>query len=203
MAYSKNLYYIALFLACLSLVNSTKSNLSKKKESMSYVFLQTMTRETPEDEKVTYGVRGGIDCSSDNCPYPNVCNTDKTACYCAKEMANYPEEGEGGVYCTYKRKDQLTCFLLELLLNSGIGHIIRGKVGLGVAKLILAFFIPTGFCFYLCITCCANKNAICGCIGITLGAVYFIGFFVWWLVDVIKFGKNTYKDKHGVTLKHW
>lgn len=197
-----------IFLLSIIAANcSSKQKLSSKK-TVSLLSTRTLA-DNDDDDKLTYTKKESITCTGENCPYPNACNAQKNICYCAKEKANYPEEGLGGIYCQYERKKQLTCFLLECLLNSGIGHLIAGRTGVGVAKVILTFGIPIICCIYFGITLCCSAACgevgagCCGIAGTICGIIYFIGFFVWWLVDVIKYGKNEYLDSNGVSLEPW
>ena len=52
--------------------------------------------------------------------------------------------------CSYKREEQLTAFLLELILGlfgiPGIGMIYLGQVALGVCHLLAGFLIFCGAC---------------------------------------------------------
>ena len=177
-------FFIILFFLNISTINSIKAKANLKMAKSLAKLISSTVNESTEDDKLTFAKIEGIKCSSANCPNPNVCNAAKTACLCAKERANYPEEGEGGMYCMYERKDQLTCFLLECLLNSGIGHIIAGRLGVGIAKIILTFGVPIFCCIYFGITmCCISKAGdagatLCGVAGIVVGVIYFIGFFI-------------------------
>jgi len=140
-------------------------------------------------------------CNKQTCiPLYGFCSSS-TNCTCLHGYANAPNvnnKNSNKKACDYNQKKQVTAFLLEFFLNSGYGHFYIGKWWLGLVKLIIVFIIPTTLCFLMC---CLDffKN--------TLFYVLSIGFIVlssvWWLVDIILFGLNNYKDSNGVPLETW
>ena len=146
----------------------------------------------------------GIQCTTANCPYPSVC-TDANTCQCGRGLANFPAEGNYGVYCQYTQYNQLAGFLPECLLNLGIGHFLTGRTLCGVFKLLLAFAPCLALCLMMCgiVSKPGDGAGICACIGLVLMFACLIGSGIWWLVDMILFGINAYRDGNGVPLAHW
>jgi hypothetical protein len=128
-------------------------------------------------------------CNSSNCPYPNAC-TDAFVCKCSREYANFfsdpVEEFNPIQYCSYKRKKQLTAFLLEFFLGQvAAGHWYTGQYIIGAFKVF-------GFILYL--GACSNIDKNEGL------AIILVLFFIWLLVDWILYGINIYKDQNKVAL---
>ena len=143
-------------------------------------------------------------CSPENCPEPNFCSEKQKACYCAKGLANYPFSGVNGVYCQYEQHSQLTSFLLELLLNLGIGHFIIGQNLMGSFKLII-MVVPIVLFVMSCLGLIKMgfKEGTCGTVVQIVAIAFGVGAFAWWLTDAIMFGKNKYRDRNEVPLKKW
>jgi len=144
----------------------------------------------------------------DNCSARGHCITDDEDgswyCLCAEEYTTHPAvdedtPAEERVYCNYKQKSQLTAFLLSWFLGEvGGGQWYLGLNALAGAKL--------GFTLAMCCcACCWNAAregddderapivaaGCCACCGLC-------GVFTWWLVDIIRFSMNWYKDENGV-----
>ena len=143
-----------------------------------------------------------IKCSNLNCDSPNFCNEQKNICYCAK---GYLNELKSSNFCTYKQFNQIESFLWEILLNSGIGHMIIGKFFPGICKLSLSIFL-----FTLCVLYYGNflkfdddkKKEIEIKIIISI-YLCFLCSFIWWVVDAFIFGFNKYNDINNYPLNHW
>lgn len=156
-----------------------------------------------------------INCTDQNCRIPNVCSADKKTCMCSAETAEYLlnkklEVGESRVnpatvatFCAHERKNQLTYFLLELLLNVGAGHFYAGNTGLGVAKLLVVL-LP---CMVMCVLGCMGAMGEDKFGGMAVGTCLAISascaISIWWLVDVIMIATNKREDGLGVPLKKW
>ena len=143
-----------------------------------------------------------IKCSNINCKSPNFCNEENNICHCAKGYLNSPNTKD---LCSYKQFNQLNSFLWELLLNSGIGHMIIGKFVPGIVKLSLSLIL-----FTLCVLYYGNfiktdeekKNKIEMNIIISI-YLCFLCSFIWWVVDAFCFGFNKFKDVNNFPLMHW
>ena len=177
------------------------------------VFTKSASLKSTEPKKDTtyyssnpdnYLSKQDITCTTENCPEPNFCGKSTSACYCAKGLANYPFTGVNDVYCQYEQHSQLKSFLLELLLNLGIGHFIIGQYFMGVSKLII-MFIPIMLLIMSKMGCVKMgfKEGTCGTIVQIIAIAFGIGAFAWWITDAIMFGKNKYRDRNEVPLKKW
>lgn len=156
-----------------------------------------------------------IVCNASNCNNMyGSCSVDKSTCNCHLDYAEYElnkplkqgkNEGENQQYCQYQRKNQLTYFLLELLLNIGAGHFYAGNNILGGIKLTLVL-LP---CIVMCIAGCLGGMSSDGSgggkilFGTALAYAALCAVSIWWLVDVIVIATAGYTDGHGVPLKHW
>lgn len=113
--------------------------------------------------------------------------------------------------CTYKRKLQLTAFLLHIFLGLfGAGHWYIGNISYAMGQLSLSVIIPIGctitVCIFMCIfTCNDSSKGLCSA-GIAYGIIYAVCYFagiIWWVVDVIRFADNDYLDGNGYGLNPW
>lgn len=170
------------------------------------------------DQKIDFSSARNIECNEFNCATPNHCLPDKTTCNCGLENAEFDlnkplqpnekriEPTKNTLFCSYFRKNQLTYFLLELLLNCGAGHFYAGNIGLGVAKLLL-LVLP---CFIMCFSACLGGMSSDGegaagkmMIGSMISYALLCALSIWWLVDVIIIATGGYNDGNNVPLKHW
>merc|ERR1712087_708776 len=146
-----------------------------------------------------------------NCDARGRCSTDDDGdwiCLCDDGYTTHPANDPGTaeedqVFCNYKQKQQLTAFLLQWFFGYfGGGHWYVGLTTLAGWHLGVALFICCGTCCIAAVAAGAQEpNALvavncCACCG-------FLGLFVWWLVDIIRFGMNWYKDGNGVELESW
>jgi len=190
----------------------TKLNAKKAKRTTD---INNPTNQDPNVPDFTKA--NNINCSTNNCQFPNQCSEDKKTCRCGLDNAEYElnkklKEGETRedptkvqLFCAYVRKQQLVYFLLEILLNIGAGHFYAGNIGMGVGKLLVVF-LP---CFAMCIAMCcgmvggdkAAGGAMAG--GSCLGIAAVCAISIWWIVDIIMIATLSYTDGHGVPLKSW
>ena len=167
------------------------------------------------DPELKYTHAFNIVCNAYNCQNPNFCTPDLKACRCAPDSAEYNlynnEEANKvrvnqtiPVYCNYKRKSQLVYFLLEFLLNIGVGHLYAGNFLLGGLKIGLVFLPCITFIVLFClgIVVAENIKEIAG-IGACIGILVACTVSIWWLVDAILIGIGIYKDGFGVPLQSW
>ncbi len=208
----KTLYSNLLFLVLLLILGLTyNSNLSKNtklksdklaKENFVEVKSQTnaklkqatktSAKKTPAIEYFNAKVDG---CNNRNCfPTQGAC-TSTTTCHCMRGMANVPKISKQA--CSYYQKKQITAFLLEFFLASGIGHFYRGVWWLGLIKILVGLVIPILLCSLMCCVDCLKA----GCVIMSIIFPLLIG--IWWLVDIILFGINFYHDGNGVPLESW
>lgn len=148
----------------------------------------------------------GEECSNQNCPTPpNFCASSGNihACICGDDYANYPFFPIHGQYCTYERKKQIVAFLWEII-NLGIGHYYIGNTLRGIFKTIVMavpFLILLGG--KLRLVKYKTNEGTTGIVMFIIMCVFFLAAFIWWLVDLILFGLNKYRDGNDVPLKHW
>jgi len=163
------------------------------------------TKPTPTDptkEKgAEYRTAQVTNCSTTNCPAQNGVCSGTSMCVCRKEFANVPKVSKDT--CSYKRKSQLTAFLLEFFLPFGVGHFYVGKWWLGLIKMICTLFaMITIYSFLICCLSCVQNQK-------SYAAYMFFYYFVpilasvWWLVDIILFGIDYFLDNNGVPLYTW
>lgn len=137
-----------------------------------------------------------VKCAVNNCPLPNLCVAD-FICKCSKESANYLSKAEieknssnlDMKYCLYTRKKQIVSFLLEFFIMP-VGHFYSGNYFIACLKILFPIFI------IILLFMKGDTNKLIGSI---LGCM----LSVWWLIDAILYGTNTYKDQNGVKLELW
>ena len=124
-------------------------------------------------------------------------------CVCKKEYAT--REGDE-VYCDYKRKKQLTAFLLELFVGFGSGHFYRQSyliAGLKLAAFLFGIYI---ICLFPLTVKCFDNCCQSDCLIVMVSLFFFlcsVGLAFWFIFDLVKFGKNKYPDKNGIALMKW
>jgi len=177
---------------------------------------QQIAPSTNSDKpEIIFGYARRIQCTSYNCPYPNMCIQGNTVCKCMAEFAEYELNKQsrdpaaqgiavGQSYCSYKKKNQLVYFLLELFLNIGVGHFYAGNYLLGGLKITIVF-LP---CLLVCVMVClgvaiTDKISNIFSFGFCLVCLLGFGQFIWWLVDLIIIGIGKYTDGNGVPLNPW
>lgn len=155
------------------------------------------------DELITYSKAENINCNRNNCNLPYGSCTDDNTCTCTNDYANY--NSSKNFYCQYRRKKQLTSFMLEFFLSMGIGHLYCGKIVEGIIKLII-MIIPAviGLILCFCNTMISKDTSTCvGLITMIVFCTFLCTGLAWQLADVILFGLNKYTDGNGVSLAHW
>merc|ERR1712062_266940 len=128
----------------------------------------------------------------------------KWKCICDAEYATYPNPKPDDVdemYCNYKRKVQKTAFFLDFFFGMfGAGHWYIGSYVMAGIKLGLCVGVCyCGSCFCVVVADEMDEEAPAVCWGVCST----LAVFIWWLVDVIRFGKNFYDDDNGIGLEPW
>ena len=141
-------------------------------------------------------------CSAETCPYPSLC-TSKTICTCKEGYYNTNLDNNDFLNkCKYKMKSGITPFWIEIITNTGIGHMIIGDYKIGIFKL---FYMISTLCFFYYV-CMSDKNSqkyLGDTYHFVISIINFVlcsGVLIWWLIDAICFGINKYKDNNGIKL---
>ena len=119
-------------------------------------------------------------------------------------------------YCNYKQKKQLFAFLLEFCVGFGAGHFYISDYVTASLKLVAFIFGLIFICsFPYTAKCLADDDCECECecLPVVLSIVYYLylcGLAVWYIIDIVNFGKNEYKDLaffdelgEGIDLEPW
>jgi len=105
----------------------------------------------------------------------------------------------------HPRSYQVTAFCLSFFLPFGVAHFYIGRWWLGLLQLCFMLITPIIIAILAyCAKCCTGEGG--KCCGINPSGVFICwGVFagIWWLVDVILFGKNVYVDYWGYPLQAW
>lgn len=127
-------------------------------------------------------------CTSDaNCNYNGMCDTVTGKCFCS---SGYTEAD-----CSYKEKQQTAAFFLQTVFGLvGAGDFYTGNDGIGAGKVVLCSVSSI-----LAGAARADKKSVAYIIG-SLGVS---ASLVWWIVDIIRFGRNQINDGHGKPLESW
>lgn len=127
-------------------------------------------------------------------------------CICDKGYTEDPNNKE--VKCCYKKIDQFTPFILEVLIGFGIGHFYIGNSTIGLIKLVVEAFAICSCCLIgFCFCYKTNKhNEEASSKQKLINILFLSGIFIfitWQFVDMILFGINFYKDSNNVELESW
>lgn len=151
---------------------------------------------------------GGASCKTDkDCGGRDhgSCDPDETlnatVCVC--------DEKYGDPDCSYKRKNQLTAFLLELILGlfqiMGVGRIYTGYIAIGVIHLLLPIILLVVACIFACCAGAASKSseggsAVIGGVGGVIFCLGYLAMIVWFVWDVVLISQTDFLDDKGYSL---
>jgi hypothetical protein len=131
-------------------------------------------------------------------------------CSCKPGYITYPKDNE--YYCNLEQKKQSIAFILEFCVGFGAGHFYRHHYKMGGLKLA-GFILGIVFICTFPITAKCISDCDCDCLAILLSIIYYLymcGLAVWYIWDLVYFGKNKYKDYtyqkeigEVIPLKHW
>ena len=129
-----------------------------------------------------------------------ICSDEKRLhhCSCKEGYITYAKD-DNFTFCTYQQKKQLYAFLLELLVGFGAGHFYRQDYTMASLKLV-AFVAGIVFIFTFPITAKAltdSEGCDCDACAIILSIIYYLylcGLAIWYIWDLVNFGKNEYLD---------
>lgn len=135
------------------------------------------------------------DCAISNCYHGRCITIDK--CFCNNDYAQFPIQSTDGVYCTYRRQNQLKIFLVEFFFSFGIGHIVAGNTGYGLFKMFLPVLACIAFC---CGGLFIEKSGAMGVGILGLGVICGIVFGIMQIYDICTILLGSYLDGNGVSL---
>lgn len=127
-----------------------------------------------------------------DCNLNGKCNLTTFSCECNSPYISYK-----GEECNYKRKSQLTAFLLQLFL---------GEFGAAefYTEYYLFAFIKLGLVAFSMLSFCVAFKSGCGSICVRLVmTVVMVAVALWWIVDSFRYGMNKIPDGNGVSLHSW
>lgn len=181
--------------------NSLNISSVKSKEDNNSYFIDKVYYLFDENDAKHFFYAGMYKCNYQACSPPFGACASKYKCRCLDGYANVLKKNENKTICGYKQKLQVIPFVLEAFVFFGLGHIYLGKYVLGIGKFLCLCLIPM-------ITLLFNKNRQNNEISTEnedSGWVMFIFCIlcIWYVVDVIYFGFNLYKDINGVPLNAW
>ena len=207
---SKNLLILVLFSFFL-IIGFSSVYSTEQKISNSFRYLEDEDLDSTdilgEENKTIYydcSDEKKIDCATENMK----CNSDFTNCTCKDGYITYKDSK----YCElHQKKKQLTAFLLELFVGFGAGHFYRHHYLMASLKLVAFVFGIYVICLFpltaKCVTDCCDSDCLVVLVSI-LFYLYALGLAVWYIWDLVYFGKNKYKDcSNGndkcIDLIHW
>jgi len=115
-------------------------------------------------------------------------------CSCLDGFITYPRNNTE--YCNLQQKKQVIAFILEFCVGFGAGHFYRHDYTMAYVKLA-AFLCGLIFICSFPITAKAVSKCNCECIAVFLSMFYYLylcTLAVWYIIDLVKFSKNRYKD---------
>jgi hypothetical protein len=138
-----------------------------------------------------------IDCGN------GIMNPATLLCVCFNDYTTY--DAQVNQFCNYKQKSQMTAFWLSFfLMNFGGARFYIGNIEIAVGQLCYTI----GFCFIMCFFALCLSSFSCSDENINtlfhiLKGFWAIGLVIWWLYEIIMFGKNDITDNNGVSLYAW
>jgi len=159
-----------------------------------------------------FGSVTNINCSRNNCKFPNKCSLDNNECICFYLFAEFDNNKKDDrkkngnlnnkIYCNYKRKIQNVYFILEFLVNFGLGHIYAHNYLIGICKgLFVSICLLLMSLNYISIKCFKNDlygNKSKYIIGILIVIITSI-----WILDSLSISLGFYTDGNGIPLVNW
>ena len=124
------------------------------------------------------------------------CLDEKYLHHCSCKDGYITYKKVSGQYCNLEQKKQSIAFVLELCVGFGAGHFYRNNHLMGGLKLA-AFVFGLIFICTFPITAKCISDADCDCLAYLISIIYYLyvcGLAVWYLWDLIYFGKNYYQD---------
>jgi len=189
--------YIIINFLLLSIKNLKLSHPVDLNE-MRFIQIQIQQNKTNEN----YFVAKLEHCNKDLCLENYGECSDATTCKCKAGYANVPGKNDiPEAVCSYQQKKQIIAFLLELLLPFGGGQFYIGFWAKGVIKLLFFIVIPVIWCVINMIF--TSFKDTCSLAHLLIPAIYACCYFIWYFVDIILIGLNTFKDINGVELYTW
>ena len=208
---SKILIYVNIFIVLLILLissmNSFEQNNNNNMKQVQIIkgdsnyknFLEDVF-DDDEDELITYDKNCNMTEypeQAKKCNLTNMeCNDTKYLhhCSCKDGYITYPKNND--YYCNLEQKKQSIAFVLELCVGFGAGHFYRSAYKMGALKLV-AFVFGIVFICTFPITAKCVSDCDCEFIAIILSIIYYLylcGLAVWYIWDLVYFGKNEYGD---------
>jgi TM2 domain-containing membrane protein YozV len=221
----KNVFMFIILLVLFSYQLANKLDKNKNNFIKNSMFLQSTQSQSnsteynivnPYEDNQSwdkYHYQKNITCTEKNCFLPYGVCTNSATCQCTLKYASYQKTTDNTTsdeiqktYCTYKRKEQLTAFLLEMFLPLGAGHFYSGRILSGILKLIL-FLAPIVVFIFFCVGVSISKtDDEATCVGICTifsNCALFCAVITWQMADIVLYAINLYDDGNGVPLKHW
>ena len=194
MFWSKKLLIFTFLLFFLSIeISSSETKEKSNSNSFRYLEDEDIQKRYLEEERDKDAV---INCTQVECEISNMnCEGDNhESCKCKDEYASIKSETKK---CTIKRKKQLTAFLLELFVGFGAGHFYRHHYLMASLKLVAFVFGIYVICLFpltaKCVTDCCDSDCLVVMVSI-LFYLYAAGLASWYILDLVYFGKNKWKD---------
>lgn len=100
-------------------------------------------------------------------------------------------------YCNKKTKKQVYAFWLEFICGFGAGHFYRNAYTVASLKLVAFLFGLIFLCAFPILAKCISEFCDCECLAFIVAVLtylYMTFLAVWYIYDLVNFGKNNYKD---------
>lgn len=155
-------------------------------------------------EIVTMHHTYSFNCTSEsNCNYNGHCNDLEDSCICDHEWTTYSPPK--GTQCNYKRKNQLTAFLLQLFLGkiSGAGYWYVEQYALALGETLFFWIGLIFICIAPCIRPDISEDSDITPYYVCFYYLWILTWVIWCIVSWIMFAMNEINDGYGVTLNPW
>ena len=204
--YSSKKFLIFTFIFFLLSIKISSTDSKDKSNSISYLEDEDIQKRYLEEEEDKNFVI--TNCTEETCDYEHMnCTEDNNDyCICNDDYASIKSNPKR---CSIKRKKQLTAFLLELFVGFGAGHFYRHQYLMASLKLVAFVFGIYVICLFpltaKCVTDCCDSDCLVVMVSI-LFYLYAAGLASWYILDLVYFGKNKWKDcsnDEEIFFLHW
>jgi hypothetical protein len=139
-------------------------------------------------------------CGENLCSADAICQ-DNERCICPAYKSTWPEDNP--VKCCYKRRDQKTAFIIEVVVSFGIGLLYVGRFGLGGAKMFTYLFFLFLNVYWYFVSRMKNSEYFIGNSRRNTAIVSIVVYLSWQIVDIILFALNIHTDRQDVYPEGW
>lgn len=140
-------------------------------------------------------------CTEASCNNHGYCNNDNTACICNSGYTTF--DSKDGTQCNYKQKDSVTAFCLTFFLMwVGAGNWYLGNIAMAVGQLVYSVGGRIAIHFIINSLKELNDwpNEIVKKYSKMLKSLLGLGYFIWWIIELVAIGQGNMTDGNGASV---